>query len=70
VTPVERFGRNLFLARRRAGLTQTQLAQRASMYQSAVSKLEAGKRRPRAGTILRLAGALEVPAGDLLRGIE
>jgi transcriptional regulator with XRE-family HTH domain len=70
MTGAERFGRNLFLARRRAGLTQRQLAQRASMYQSAVSKLEAGQRQPREGTIIRLAGALEMPAGDLLRGIE
>lgn len=70
MTAAERFGRNLFMARRRAGLTQMQLAQRASIYQSAVSRLEAGLRHPREGTVVKLAGALEMPTGDLLRGIE
>jgi DNA-binding XRE family transcriptional regulator len=70
VTPLERFGRNLFMARRQAGLTQTELALRASKAQYEVSKLERGLRRPSLDSIVRLARTLEMPAGDLLRGIE
>lgn len=65
----KRFGRNLTLARRHAGLTQAQLSQRASMPIHSISQLENGHRLPRLGTLLSLAGALEVPAADLLAGI-
>jgi transcriptional regulator with XRE-family HTH domain len=70
VTPVERFGRNLFMARRRAGLAQGELARRVSMQQNDLSLLERGRRRPRLDTLVRLARGLEMPAGDLLRGID
>ena len=69
MTPAERFGRNLFEARRQAGLTQGQLGRQASMYQNDVSLIERGQRCPRLDTVVRLAGVLEVPATDLLRGI-
>lgn len=65
----KRFGRNLFLARRHAGLTQAQLAQRSSVPINSISRLENGHRVPRLGTLLSLAGALEVPAADLLAGV-
>lgn len=32
--------------------------------------LERGERLPRVDTLIKLMGALEVPAGDLLDGIE
>lgn len=70
MTAVERFGRNLFMARRRAGLAQGELARRVSMQQTDLSKLERGLRNPRLDTVVRLARGLEMPASDLLRGVE
>lgn len=70
MTPLERFGRNLFMARRRAGLAQGELARRASMQQNDLSLLERGRRCPRLDTVVRLARGLEVPVCDLLRGVE
>lgn len=65
----ERFGRNLFMARRRAGLSQEQLAVRAEVHRSEVGLLEHGRRVARIDTLLRLSGALEADPADLLRGI-
>ena len=70
MTPVERFGRNLFMARRRAGFAQGELARRVSMQQTDLSKLERGLRNPRLDTVVRLARGLELPVCDLLRGID
>lgn len=70
MTVAEQFGRKLFMARRRAGLTQTQLERRSSMTQNYISGLERGRRCPSLRTVVRLAKALEMPASDLLRGIE
>jgi DNA-binding XRE family transcriptional regulator len=69
VTVAERFGRNLFMARRRAGLTQEALARQAPSHQENISELERGVHCPNLRTVIRLAGALEMPVCDLLRGI-
>jgi transcriptional regulator with XRE-family HTH domain len=57
------------LRRRRAaaGLTQEQLAVAAELDATAVSHYEAGRRRPDAAVLRRLAAALEVAVADLLR---
>lgn len=47
------------------GLTGAQLAAKAGMAPSAVSQIETGKRSPSAASIVKLAGALGVPEGDL-----
>lgn len=44
-------------ARRRAGLSQRELAVRAGLTQAAVSRLESGDRLPRLETLLALAEA-------------
>ena len=64
----EQFGRNLRSERRRAGLTQEQLAHAASVHPSEVSRLECAQRDPRLSTIVRLADALGVPARQLVDG--
>jgi len=69
VTPAERFGLNLRWARSRAGLSQEALANEATVDRAAVSVFERGRRNPNLRTILRLARALEVPPGLLLRGL-
>lgn len=66
----ERFARNLFAARRRAGLTQKQLAERAGMHGTEICIYEQGQRLPRLDTLMKLAGSLKAPAGELLDGIE
>lgn len=66
----DRFGRNVFMARRRAGLSQEKLAARAGLHRTEISLLENGGRIPRVDTLMKLAGSLEVPASELLRGME
>lgn len=65
----ERFGRNLFLARRRAQLSQQELADRAGVHRTEIGLLENGRRTARIDTAMQIAGALEVDPRDLLRGI-
>jgi transcriptional regulator with XRE-family HTH domain len=65
-----RFGANLRRIRVREGLSQEALAVRASLHRTEIDKLEAGKRVPRVDTLIRLAGAMAVPPGELLEGIE
>lgn len=63
-------GRNLLAARRRARLTQQELARRCCLHWSYVSHIERGSALPRVGTLVRLAGSLGLSADELLRGIE
>jgi len=60
------FGKNLRAARRLAGLTQEQVAERSGVHATEVSRIEAGKRDPKISTLERLAAAVEVPPGKLL----
>jgi transcriptional regulator with XRE-family HTH domain len=64
------FGTNLRQARRRSGLTQSQLAVKAGISASQVYRLETSVREPRLRTILSLGKALDIDGADLLRGIE
>lgn len=67
--PPAAFARNLRRAREKAGLSQEALAERAGMHRDAVALLETGKRDPRVSTVVKLAKALGMPAGDLLKGL-
>jgi len=64
-----RFGENLRRLRRREGLSQEQLAVRASLHRTEVGNLERGKRIPRIDTLIRLAGAMAISPDELLDGI-
>jgi transcriptional regulator with XRE-family HTH domain len=66
----ERFGGNLRRLRRREDLSQERLAARASLHRTEIGLLEKGERVCRIDTLIRLAGALAVPAGELLDGID
>lgn len=68
-TPASRLGAAVAAERRRQGKSLGDLARAAGMHPSQVSLLERGLRDPRLSTILRLAGALEVPVDQLLEGI-
>jgi transcriptional regulator with XRE-family HTH domain len=61
------FGRNLRRARERLELTQEEVADRSGVHATEVSRMEAGKRDPRISTLERLADAVEVSPGELLR---
>lgn len=50
--------RELIAARARAGITQAELAQRMGTTQSAIARLESGKRTPSIDTVQRYARAL------------
>lgn len=66
----EGFGGNLRRVRRREGLSQEQLAIRASVHRTEIGRLEHGERACRIDTLIRLAGAMAVPPGELLGGID
>ncbi len=63
-------GRRMQTLRVQRGLTQVQLAQRASVSQAIVGRLEAGMRTGRLETWLWLAAALGVTLDELVGGGE
>ena len=63
------FQERLLLARRRAGVSQGELAKRTEMYGSDISKMERGRMLPTAPRLRRLAEALGVSA-DFLLGLQ
>lgn len=67
---VEQFGRNLFMARRRAWMSQQQLATRAGLHRTEIGLLEKGRREPRLTTILKLLDGLGAESSDLLGGLR
>jgi transcriptional regulator with XRE-family HTH domain len=65
----KRFGTNLARLRERSGITQEELAFRASLHRTEIGLLERGGRLPRIDTLAKLAGALGVEPGALFEGI-
>jgi transcriptional regulator with XRE-family HTH domain len=70
VTPEERFAANLRRYRKAAHLSQEQLADKAGIHPTEISRLERAVREPRLGTIARLARGLGVGAEQLVAGIR
>jgi transcriptional regulator with XRE-family HTH domain len=70
MTVAEEFGRRLFMARRRRGVSQEALAGFAGLRRTEVGKLEAGLREPRLGTVVRLAHGLGVDRPSWLAGLS
>ena len=64
---VKLLGRNVRTMRQALGMSQEQLAFEAEMKRSYVSDLERGTRNPSVRALGRLAVALQVEPGDLLR---
>jgi transcriptional regulator with XRE-family HTH domain len=66
----KKLGRNLWRARRRAGYSQETLGAMCGLHRTEIGFIENGKRMPRADTLLKLSGALDVGPEKLLEGIE
>jgi transcriptional regulator with XRE-family HTH domain len=66
----KRLGRNLWLARRRAGYSQEALGDLCGLHRTEVGMVENGQRLPRVDTLMKLATALEIGVEKLLEGIE
>jgi transcriptional regulator with XRE-family HTH domain len=62
----ERFGKHLARLRDDAGLSQSGLARRIGISQSAISQIEAGDRSPSYGMLVQIAEALGVSLAYLL----
>ena len=52
--------------RRRLGMSQTELAARASLHRTYISELESGKKNPSLLTLINLADALQMETWQLL----
>jgi transcriptional regulator with XRE-family HTH domain len=63
---LERVGAAIRAARKRAGLTQVQLAAAAGVTQPTISGIEAGRQDATVAGLGRIAEAFGVPAGELL----
>lgn len=53
--------------RKKAGITQTELAKKLGIAQSAVSAWESGEKSPRTAKLMEIAAALNCTVDDLLR---
>lgn len=67
--PRATFGDNLRAAREDAELTQEALGHAADFHPTEVTRIEKGRRNPGLLTIVKLAKALDIPAGKLLDGL-
>jgi len=65
----DRFSANLRRARKAAGISQEELAERCEIHRTEVSLLERGGREPRLGTMVKLATALGTTPEALCSGI-
>ncbi|MEX0971714.1 MAG: helix-turn-helix transcriptional regulator [Solirubrobacterales bacterium] len=68
--PRDRFAVSLRKARLNAEISQEELGFRCDLHRTEISLLERGGREPRLGTIIKLAGALEVTTAELCGGIS
>lgn len=65
----DRFAANLSGLRKRAEITQEELAFRASLHRTEIGLLERGARLPPIDTLAKLAGALEIEPEAFFDGI-
>ena len=63
-----RIGEQIRTLREQAQISQSELARRCEVSESAISRLESGDRMPRTITVLRISQALGVSASRLLKG--
>ncbi|MGH2941088.1 MAG: helix-turn-helix domain-containing protein [Solirubrobacterales bacterium] len=62
-------GLNLLAARRKSGLSQRELGERAGLHRKTIAQFELGRQTMMAETLFKLAGALGIEPAVLLDGI-
>lgn len=62
-------GARIQAARRKRGLTQTDLAQKVDLTAKYLSNIECGEKTPKLETFIAIANALEVDANSLLQDV-
>lgn len=62
-------GHNVQRYRKKAEISQAQLARRCSLHRTEISLIERGQRTPKADTMLRIAASLGITTGDLVAGL-
>jgi transcriptional regulator with XRE-family HTH domain len=68
---MEHIGEAVRFYRKRAGITQEELARRAEIAPTSVVRLETGEvRQPRYGTLMKLAGALQVNPAEFVGSVS
>ena len=63
-------GNRIRALRLRKVWTQTELAERADLTESTVNRLERGLQRAHIGTVRKLASALDVAPGEIVRSYD
>ena len=63
----EKLGQNLKRIRTKKGITQGDIVRALGMPKSFVSSIENGKTNPTLATIAKLAKAIDVPIGELMK---
>lgn len=66
----EQFGRNLWRHRRRAALSQVELADLTELHRMHISVLERGERLPQIDTILKVSAGVQASPCLLLAGLH
>jgi DNA-binding XRE family transcriptional regulator len=66
----EQFGRNLWHHRRRAALSQVELADLAELHRVDIGALERGERLPKIDTILKVSAGVQASPCLLLAGLH
>lgn len=67
---VRRFGQRVRLIRQQNELSQEELADRAGVHRTYIGMVERGEKNATIVTIVKISGALGVPAMELVREIE
>lgn len=62
-----RYNTEFRILRLRAGVTQTELAEKIGVSTASISHWETGRHSPKSGDIVKLADALNVPAESIVR---
>lgn len=65
-----RFGRNLWRQRRRADLSQQELADLAGLHRVDLGRVERGEQLPRLDTILKMSAGVGASPCDLIAGLR
>ena len=66
---LKRFAANLVAARKKAGMSQMDLARECDVHPTMIARIETARREPRLTTITKLARGLGVPAAQLMRDL-